>query len=78
MPDDVLEEERLAATGLFHDAVRYFTQLEVRGNGVGDARQFSGCVESRNEFREGVQGHLVTGDGRRGTGESASSELVAA
>ena len=45
--DDVLEEERLAAAGLFHHPVGDLAELEVRAHGVGDAREFSRFVQER-------------------------------
>jgi hypothetical protein len=41
--DDVFEEEGRSAAGGFHHPIRYFAELEFRGDGVGYAREFA-CV----------------------------------
>lgn len=57
MAKDMLEEQRLAAAGLFHDPVGDFAEFEVCAYRMRYARQFALGIEGCDERRERVERH---------------------
>jgi hypothetical protein len=53
----LLEEQRLAAAGLFHFAVGDLGDLQFGGDGLGDAFEFARLIQCVDEITERIESH---------------------
>ncbi len=56
----MLEEERLPAARLLHDAISDLAELEVDVNRLADAHELADAVDGVDELGEGVESHAGT------------------